>query len=113
MDRDAFFAAAPAPRVEAVDCPELGGTVHVRTLTVGDLLDLAPVLNGGDGSRMLVPVVMRAACTADGAPLFAPGDEARLGALAGPALGALQRLTTAAIRLARLDDQSQAELGNA
>lgn len=55
--------------LRAVECPEWGGVIYVRSLDVGTYLDLMPRLQGEAGD-VSAQIVAACACDEDGHPLF-------------------------------------------
>jgi hypothetical protein len=96
--------------VEAVEVPEWGLTVYVRTLTGTDLDDFEgenyEIVKGQvkvNKRNVRARLLARALCTEEGVPLFTAKDVDALGAKSGMALS---RLTAVARRINGLDDKA-------
>ncbi len=102
LTRDALLGVV-GHTVEAVEVPEWGGTVYVRTLTAGELLALDRSTQG-DSDSPDAPILTRllAACICDeaGAPLLEYDDAVEL---SNKPATVLYRLYRVACRLNGLD----------
>lgn len=113
LTREAILGQADRV-VEAVDVPEWGGVVYVRSLTGAerDQFEASIVQRNGKDTRtnlrnLRARLVVLAACDADGQPIFKAEDAAALGAKnAAP----LDRLFAAAQRLSGLRDNDVQEM---
>lgn len=113
LTREAILGQADRV-VEAVDVPEWGGVVYVRSLTGAerDQFEASIVQRNGKDTRtnlrnLRARLVVLAACDADGQPIFKTEDAAALGAKnAAP----LDRLFAAAQRLSGLRDNDVQEM---
>jgi hypothetical protein len=86
--RDQILSAADRP-TRAVEVPEWGCTVHVRTMSAADR---ERIETGGDKDRWRERLL--AACLTDdqGAPIFTPADAAALSEKSGPVIVRLARV---------------------
>jgi hypothetical protein len=87
LNREQILAVRAALPREAVDVPELGGTVYVRALTlkeVGDIQTAQKTLT--DPLLMHPKLVILAIVDEAGAPLFGPADADAVASLPWPAL---------------------------
>lgn len=101
MNRSEFLAAVQTVQVEAVPCPEMGGTVYVRALT---LRALGPVAarqaKEPEGSLKGAAVLVAATlCGPDGATLFDPSKDDDIEALCDLPFVVVRRLSDAATAL--------------
>lgn len=96
LSRDQILSASDLP-TEEVPVPEWGGSVFVRTLTIGERLEIAPLM--GQAEDLTLRLVVLSACDESGARLFADEDGAALATKDGKAL---ERIALAAFRLSRL-----------
>jgi hypothetical protein len=101
LNRDEVLATQ-RPSLD-VECPELGGTVRVRTLTLRHLREIYPALRDAPGD-VSAELVCAAAVDADGSPLFAPED---LEAVREMHPAALVRIATAAAKLNGFDKTTE------
>ena len=113
LNRDQILTYADQV-IEAVDVPEWGGVIHVRSLTGAqrDQFEASIVeRNGKDVKTNLrnlrARLVVLAACDETGAPIFRADDAAALGAKNA---AALDRIFTVAQRLSGLRDDDVKEL---
>lgn len=102
LTAEAILAAA-APKVEAVEVPEWGGTVHVRRLSAYDAAVMADAVEGIPPGRTrdirrLAALLTWTLATPDGAPLFDPPADA-IDGLAHKEPAVLTRLADAAMKL--------------
>lgn len=72
LTRDQILGSALP--VEAVECPEWGGTVHVRTVPVGERLKLEAAIEANKEHPYPCVVLAFALCEEDGTPLFKEAD---------------------------------------
>lgn len=96
LDRDAFFAAAPAPLTEDVRVPWGSGLVRVRQVTAGERDRWEAGVYGKDKGQIRASLVVASCVDAGGTPLFTPADLPRLASL--PAY-AIEPIVDAASRL--------------
>jgi hypothetical protein len=115
LTRDAILAASDQV-IEAVDVPEWGGVIHVRSLTGAqrDQFEATIVERNGKDLRTNVRnlrarLVVLAACDEHGMPIFKPDDA---GALGAKSAAALDRLFSVAQRLSGLRDNDVQELAS-
>lgn len=101
-------------QIEAVEVPEWGGTVYVRSMTGAerDWLEGQVVQREGKSVKLnheniRAKVVMMTVCDADGIRLF---TEADISVLANKSGAALDRVFQVAARLGRLREEDLAEL---
>lgn len=103
----AQILSAPTRPVEAIECPELGGTVHLRQLSGAEV---ARVYAGErDPQSITQDLVALSLCDEQGARLMELGDGATLYE-AHPAQ-ALEPIIGAALRINRLTKEAAAEAG--
>ena len=81
LTASAILAADDLPRRD-VACPEWGGEVTVRALTVGERQRFLALAKDGD-TAPAAEVVAMAAIDADGRPIFTPDDAVKLSGKAG------------------------------
>lgn len=102
--RDTILAADDM-RSEAVEMPEWGVTVHVRTLSLGDREDFegeaGPIDAGASNAESVARIVAMTAFDAGGDRIFGVED---IPALAGKASRPLMRLFNVADRLNRITE---------
>lgn len=93
LTRDAILSADDLPRRE-VPCPEWGGSVWVRSITLAERLELMPLVKS-DGD-ITAEMVALCACDEAGTRLFALDDAQRLKAKSA---AVVQRVALAALEL--------------
>lgn len=99
LDRDAILSAHDVS-VEAVDVPEWGGSVYVKTFSGRDRD--AFELSFGDGAQdARARLAVATVCNAQGELLFTPAD---VGALTQKSGAALDRVFEVAMRINRLSN---------
>ena len=93
LTRDQILAAA-LPQPVPVSVPEWGGDVYVRAMSGAerDAFEVAITPPLGKAENVRARLVVICACDAAGAPLFAPGDVATVGALDARALDRVAQL---------------------
>lgn len=101
--RDAILAYTP--RLLPVELPGLG-TVHVRELPIGPVLDLVDRPRAEQGPL----IFLHSACDEHGTPLFTEGD---LPAISNLPSGVINAVVEAFNAHNKLGDEGKAELGNA
>ncbi len=107
----AEFLERGKPRMEAVECPRLGGTVYVREMSNRERTDLELEINASDGrSRMRSAMLVRTLCDESGTLLFAPSDEAEFAQIGA---GVVEPLFTVALRLNGFSSEDRNALENA
>jgi len=94
MDRETILALKMP--MEAVDVPQLGGSVTVRGLTVGERTEIEVAGNKGQQGKFRSMLLARCIVGDDGKRLFADADEAAIERLPAKPL---ERLFEAALRL--------------
>lgn len=105
LSRDEILAADDR-QIEAVEVPEWGGEVYVRSLTSQEVKPFTD----GDDEMPVGLLVSVTACDEDGVPLF---TEADVGALEEKSIRALRRVVRKAMEINGLgDQQADAILGN-
>lgn len=109
LNKDAILAVQDA-KIEPLDIPEWGGTVHVRALTGTDRDAWEAENTAGKGKVNLVNVrarlAVRVVCDEQGNLLFTPADAAALGKKSSKAL---DRIFEKANQLSALRDKDVEE----
>jgi hypothetical protein len=105
LTREQILAADDLPR-EQVEVPEWGGSVWVRTLTVGQREQWEQTVERHKGNTAATIVVMTA-CDETGSLLF---TEADIPALSAKSAGAVNRIMDVATKLAKVSKEDQEEL---
>lgn len=85
LTREIFLQKRDLPRRE-VRVPELGGSVHVRTMTAGERDRFELSTHQADRADIRARVVAYSACDESGALLFSEADVPALAALPFPTL---------------------------
>ena len=112
--RETLLASAP-PTVQAIDCPELGASVHLRVMSGADREQLENELTRRrERKQDLVGIkfalLRRVICEPDGTLTFGPDDEA---AFMSIDCRVVERLFSVAQTMNLLDDRSvEDHLGN-
>lgn len=99
LSRDAIFSAEDI-RMERVDVPEWNGVLYVRVITGGERDEFEATMHDARGKlkrdNIRARFVALTACSANGAPLFEPGDVDKL---TRKSAAVLDRVFTAAMKL--------------
>ena len=103
LSRDAFLAVTVSFPREEIVVPDLGGSVFVRVMSAAERDQFGADSVDGPDSQATARLVQRAACDADGNPLFTPADVPRLSEL--PATW-LDPIAQAAARVNRLTKEA-------
>lgn len=86
LSKDAILSAADS-KVQAVDVPEWGGTVYIRTFNAIERDKLSAQLTGAGGKDLMHALIARfGICDEKGVPLFVDADVLKLGAKSAIAL---------------------------
>lgn len=105
LGRDAFLLAATTLKTEDVECPELGGWVRVRELTVAEAATIEVAAHEASTKGGLLDLrermVALAVVSAQGVPLFTPDD---VKALSTSGRAVIARLHDVARRLSGYED---------
>lgn len=101
LTRDQILQANDLPR-EEVQVPEWGGSIFVRSLTVGERLKLEEKSQTESGGHSVVRLITMAACDEHGVALFEDSD---IELLRGKSARAFLRVKEAANRLNALTDR--------
>lgn len=109
LDKHAILAAVPKPTVKAVDVPEWGGEVYIRSLSVGEVDRYESAVNQwtkgnspGHGCRALL--VAMGLCDESGKRLFTDADA---NGLSNHPDAVMQRLCTEIRVLSGMDPAQQ------
>lgn len=106
LTRESFFAV-PAPKVQRIEVPELGGFVWIKQMSAGER-DRFEVDHEASKKRDLrARVTAASVCDEQGNLLFGPADVPQLSAL--PA-AALEPIVNATIKLNAISDADVEEL---
>lgn len=89
-----------------VDCPEWGGTVHVRGLTADERSNIAKKAKANDQQDLEVSIVVCGACDPNGDRLFTSADKDQLRRKSN---AVINRLAKKILELSGGDDESVAE----
>lgn len=102
IDRESILAADDLPRT-TVDCPEWGGTLTVRGMTLGER---GRMVTASEAEAPVLAVIAAVIDPDSGKPLFAPSDKA---ALMRKSPAAIDRLALAIARLSGVPTGEAAE----
>ena len=91
LSREQIINAVDLPEL-VMDVPEWGGSIKLRGITAGQMIDLSDVDKAQFAARLLAVSLV----DETGSPLFAPGE---IAVLMSKNHAVIQRLTAAAIKL--------------
>ena len=74
LSREAILASLKDIRSTPLEVPELGGTIHLRPLTLGAMSILSQETDENDRSRNAVALMIECVCDESGARLFKAED---------------------------------------
>jgi hypothetical protein len=107
LNREQLLAGRGRYPTEAVECPELGGAVLVRVLTLGEVEEIKQFQAAEPEPLKLYPkMVAMAAVAEDGSPLF-PGEDAKM--ITGLPWPAVDRLARAILKLNGMSPEENGE----
>lgn len=107
LDRAAFFAVPPQPRVQSVDVPGLHGHVHVREMTCGEREEFEVAHIDAAKQDFAARLVAFTACDEACKPIFTRADVADISKL--PA-SIVHPIAQASIKLNKLTEEDVSEL---
>lgn len=117
LTREDFLAKSKSLQLKPFEVPELGGTVYLRELSGGQLLDyneriqklqaVNSEISPATSIELMALLISFSACGEDGSPLF---TEADVKALAENSLGMILRLSRQILEVSGVDSKAIAEV---